>query len=167
MNKPTSHNQPHSRRRFLLASSALALGAGGFAVFNTPNKNSRSLLLGAIVDTIVPPGVSSATQKGAKDLAIDKNIEALAKKKPQFNAQLDRLVYNVNQAALKQYLQPFPFLNIDQREDLLNALITHRERQQLRMDLSIVRNTVLDLYFTSSEGHKMLDYTLPAHNPNY
>ena len=161
-----------TRRRFLLASSTLALSLGGLAAINRNNNakpmhHTNSSALGVIVDTIVPSGILNNEQPGALDIGIDKTLEAIANKKPKFKAQLGRVTQQVNEEALRQYQSPLLALDIDQRETLLSALLTQTQRQPLRVGLMTIRNSVLNLYYSNSAGHKVLGYTLPAHYPNY
>lgn len=164
----------------MLTSSLLVVGGVGIgvALYNRrgllANKTRASLsTLSSVIDTIVPSAVTSTNQgratdqSGAIDLNIDQAIGQLATKKPTFDKQLTRLISEIDSLALQSHHRPFAELDIDNREALLNTMLNPSGQIVARRNLRMLRDTVLDMFFSRHEGHRLVGYTLPADYSHY
>ena len=161
-----------SRRRFLFASTIATLGVSASLVINKQTNSSDRWFktlstLQSTVDTIVPAGIISSDQLGALDLKLDKAIQRIAENKPRFNAQLERLISNVEKIALHNHKSSFSSLDIDQREALLTSLTAQTAQPHLRRDLNAVRNAIIQRFYTTTQGQHYLGYVPLTNYSNY
>jgi hypothetical protein len=164
--------KPTPRRQFMLASSLLAFGSLGAVFYNrqpflTDHKKAPSSALSSIIDTVIPGAVISSKQLGAIDLEIDKSIKELSTKDSKLDDRLSFLISTIDALALKAHARSFAELDIDRREVLLNDLLNSRGQIVARNNLNLLRNLVMELFYTKPEGHRLVGFTLPAHYKNY
>ena len=146
-------------------STLLALGLGGGAMIyrhrNQPPVPSP--LLQSLVDTIVPRDADA----GGLDIGLDQQLFQQTQKMPKRKELIDRLLDAITNLSIRQFKTEFHQCEVDQREQLLNSLLSDTKNVIARRDLMRIRNTLLGMYYRSVEGTDSIGYLLPARYPAY
>ncbi len=144
-------------------STLLALSCGALIYQHRNHLPSPSPLLQSLVDTIVP----SDADLGGLDMGLDKQLFQQTQTKPERKELVDRLLNAISNLSLRQFKTEFQLCDVDQREQLLNNLLSDTKNAIARRDLMRIRNALLSMYYTSAEGTESIGYLLPAYYPAY